>query len=362
MMHRFDSEAAVADFVRRCGERGQPVHAIGSGTKLLHGPTAPADAETVSLRGLDRITSHEPGDLVVTVQCGARLTDLQEKLAAHGQWLPLDPPYAEATIGGILATNSSGPRRFGYGTMRDHLIGLRVVDGRGVVTRSGGRVVKNVTGYDLHKLHIGAFGTLGIMTEANFKVRPLPPVSKAIVFTTESFEAAHVLLLEIYGLPLGPVALEAVGESAIVGVEGSEAVVERHVRDLRRLGRPFEVREAGPVWSALRELPPDAVRIRIGARPHDLPPLVPPGLRRRAHAGNGIARVDLEPSPDLPARIAEWRTRAEARGGYVVVESAPAGCPERDRLPWGGPQHRLAGAIRELWDPDGVVNRGRMAV
>jgi len=361
-MHRFDSEAAVADFVRRCGARGQPVHAVGSGTKLLHAPLPPADAEILALRGLDRITSHEPGDLVVTVQCGARLSDLQAQLAAHRQWLPVDPPYAEATIGGILATNSSGPRRFGYGTMRDHLIGLRVVDGRGVVTRSGGRVVKNVTGYDLHKLHIGAFGTLGVVTEANFKVRPLPPVAAALVFQTESFEAAHALLLEVYGLPLGPVALEAVDGAAIVGVEGSEAVVERHVRDLRRLGRAFEVRDGEEVWSAMRDLPRDAVRIRIGARPHDLPALVPGGLRRRAHAGNGIARVDLAPAPDLPARIAEWRARAEARGGYVVVESAPAGLPERDRLPWGVPQNRLAGAIRERWDPGVVLNRGRMAV
>jgi glycolate oxidase FAD binding subunit len=361
-MRRFDSEAAVADFIRECGERGRPVHAIGSGTKLLHAPLPPPDGEVLALRGLDRITSHEPGDLVVTVQCGARLSDLQARLAAHRQWLPLDPPYAEATIGGILATNSSGPRRFGYGTMRDHLIGLRVVDGRGVVTRSGGRVVKNVTGYDLHKLHIGAFGTLGVITEANFKVRPLPPVSVALVFQTESFEAAHALLLEIYGLPLGPVALEAVDHTAIVGVEGSQAVLERHVRDLKRLGRPFEVREGDEVWSALRALRTDAVRIRIGARPHDLPPLVPAGLRSRAHAGNGIARVDLVPAPDLPQRIAEWRARAEARGGYVVVESAPAGCPERDRLPWGGPQHRLAGAIRERWDPGAVLNRGRMAI
>jgi glycolate oxidase FAD binding subunit len=361
-MPALDSEAALADFVRECAARRRPVHAVGSGTKLLHGPLPAAEAETVCLRALDRITSYEPGDLVVTVQAGARLRDLQAELAKRGQWLPLDPPYSEATIGGIVATNSSGPRRFGYGTMRDHLIGLRVVDPQGVVTRSGGRVVKNVTGYDLHKLHVGAFGTLGIVTEANFKVRPLARVSVAIVFTTESFEAAHALLLEIYALPLGPVALEAVDRLALVGVEGSEAVVERHLRDLRRLGRAFEVRAGDGVWAPLREPRRDVVRIRIGARPQDLPHLVPPGLHRRAHAGNGIARVDLEPAPDLAGRIADWQARAETGGGYLVVESAPAGYPGREALPWGGPLNRLSKAIRDSWDPATILNRGRMAV
>jgi len=154
-----ENEEALLDLLGA----GQPVHATGSGTKLHHGPGLVKEMQTVSLRKLGKITSYEPGDLVVTVQAGARLADLQTALSENNQWLPLDPPYGEATIGGILATNSSGPRRLGYGTMRDHLIGLRVAGPEGQVTRSGGRVVKNVTGFDLHKLHIGAFGSLGVI-------------------------------------------------------------------------------------------------------------------------------------------------------------------------------------------------------
>jgi glycolate oxidase FAD binding subunit len=163
------SEEELVELVRA----GMPLQIIGSGTKRHHGP-APVgeEATVVGLRKLNRITAYEPGDLVVTVQAGAKLTEVQAELAKRNQWLPLDPPYAEATIGGILATNSSGPRRYGYGTIRDHLLGTRTVGADGVVARSGGRVVKNVTGFDLHKLHVGAFGTLGIRLSGSVNASP----------------------------------------------------------------------------------------------------------------------------------------------------------------------------------------------
>ena len=172
------SEAELVELVRA----GKPLQVIGSGTKRHHGHAPAAEGRTVSLRKLCKITAYEPGDLVVTVQAGTRLVDLQAELAKRNQWLPLDPPYAEATIGGILGANSSGPRRYGYGTIRDHLLGIRVVGADGGLTRSGGRVVKNVTGFDLHKLHVGAYGSLGIVTEASFKLRPRPDLSAAFVF------------------------------------------------------------------------------------------------------------------------------------------------------------------------------------
>ncbi len=239
-----DSEESLAAVLRE----GRPVHAVGSGTKRHHGPAPAADAVEVRLRRLDRITAHEPGDLVVTAQAGVLLADLQAELARHGQWLPIDPPYGEATVGGILAANSSGPRRLGYGTMRDHLIGLRVLGADGVATKSGGRVVKNVTGYDVHKLHVGAFGTLGIIVEANFKVRPRPEVSALAVFSCGSFAEAHRLLLEVHASPLRPVALEAHGPRATVGIEGTRAALERHLRDLRKFGK-CEVLESPPAWT-----------------------------------------------------------------------------------------------------------------
>lgn len=356
---------------------GKPVHAVGSGTKLHHGPAAAAGAEAVGLRGLNRITAYEPGDLVVCAQAGLRLADLQAELAKQNQWLPIDPPYPEATLGGILATNSSGPRRLGYGTMRDHVIGMSVVGPDGAVTRSGGRVVKNVTGYDLHKLHIGAFGSLGLIVEANFKVRPLPEISAAAVFTCESVQAAHALLLKVAASPLRPVALEALdgrlkhivdGKAlAIVGIEGSRPILERHCRDLEKIGGKSGVLEgarAEPLWTALRKLPAglkDFVRVRIGAKPQELPKLLPQ-VPMWVQAGVGIARLDLAPDGDVLKKVQQWNEKAAIRGGYAVVESAPLDLKGREKLPWGGPPSPLQQAIQRLRDPKHLLNPGRMVV
>jgi glycolate oxidase FAD binding subunit len=364
-------EEALLDYLRA----GQPVHAIGNGTKQHHGPPLMKEAEVVSLRKLDRITSYEPGDLVVTVQAGAKLTDLQAALAEQNQWLPVDPPYGNATIGGILATNSSGPRRLGYGTMRDHLIGLRVAGPGGTITRSGGRVVKNVTGFDLHKLHIGAFGSLGVLLEANFKLRPRPEITAAFVFSCDSVEEAHGLLLKVHESKLRPVALEAVDSRlrhiveakalAIVGVEGSRPVIDRHFRDLRDIGKPMGVLEgdrAESVWNALRKLPDalgDFVRVRIGAKPYDLPKLLP-SAPQWISAGTGIARIDLQPGPEVAKKIQQWNDKAANYGGYAIAESAPLSMTGREKLPWGAVDSPLMRSIRNSRDPRGVLARGRM--
>ncbi len=358
------TEDELAELVRE----GRPLSVIGSGTKRHHG-----DGEVVSTRKLDRITSYEPGDLVVSVQAGARLSDLQRSLAEHQQWLPLDPPFADATVGGILASGSSGPRRLGYGTARDLLLGLRVLGSDGIVTKSGGRVVKNVTGYDLHKLHIGARGSLGILVEAHFKVTPRPEVSCVIAYGCPDLATAHRFLLEVWGSALRPVALEALGGEiaavarklapalpagpalAAIGVEGSRVAFERHLRVLEAMrAAPTVLRdaEAEMFWWALRDLPErmrDTVTVRVGARPHDLPDLLA-ALELHAaattiHVGNGIARLCLPTAPP----VATWHQRAAGRGGYAVVESAP---PKLDPLSL---------RIKHGWDPRGILNPGRVA-
>jgi glycolate oxidase FAD binding subunit len=367
------TEAELADLVRQ----GKPLHALGNGTKLHHGPAAVGAVQPVSLRLLSKILEYSPGDLVVTVQAGCRLADLQAELGRKNQWLPLDPPYADATVGGVLAVNSSGPRRLGYGTARDLLIGLRVMGPDGAVTRSGGKVVKNVTGYDLHKLHVGAFGTLGVLLEASFKVRPKPDLASTVVFTCETVQEAHALLLKVHASPLRPVALEAIdgrlrhlvdGKAlAIVVVEGTRAVLDRHYRDLERIGGKHGVLEgerADPLWNAIRKLPvglKDFIRVRIGAKPHDLPKLLPQAPLW-IQAGSGLARVDLEPTADVFKRIAQWNERAAQFGGYAVVESAPPDLPERHKLLWGGPSSPLMRELKRTRDPKDVLNPGRIAV
>jgi len=158
------SAAEVAAVVRVAAEAGVPIMPWGGGTAVDLGPPPPRAGIVLSLRRLGHLLEHEPGDLTVTAEAGMTLADLQTALRARGQWLSLDPPDAErATLGGVVAANASGPRRQLYGTVRDLLIGLTVVTADGSLLHGGGKVVKNVAGYDLPKLFVGSHGTLGII-------------------------------------------------------------------------------------------------------------------------------------------------------------------------------------------------------
>ena len=391
------SEGELADAVKEAGERACALFCEGSGSKRHHGPAVSDKARRLSLRRLDRVTGYDPADLIVSCQAGTRLGDLQRTLAEHRQWLPIDPPYPGATIGGILATASAGPRRYGYGTLKDALLGLRVVGPTGVITKSGGKVVKNVSGFDLHRLQLGAFGSLGVLLEAHFKVQARPAVVGALLLGQESFEQALQTLLGIAAMPLRPVALEAVDAGAaaalrglcpelpdmpaiaIVGIEGSRAAFDRHLRDLRaisnsaRIATELEGGAAERLWQAFRDAPAralDDITVRIGARPHDLPGLLtrlalqPLGvLGRSCHVGSGIARVRLRRPAELAplgAELAVCQAKARAQQGYLVVESAPLGIAGRDSLPFGAPGQTLARKIKEAWDPTAILNPGRM--
>jgi glycolate oxidase FAD binding subunit len=394
-------ETELAALIRAAAQEGGAVVTEGGGTKRAFGPGAAPEARRVSLRGLADIV-HEPADMILTVGAGAPLGDVQARLAAHDQWLPLDPPFVDAgaTMGGILATGSAGPRRLGYGTSRDLLLGVRVVGARGQITRSGGHVVKNVSGYDLHRPQIGAFGTLGVITRAHFKVCARPETSALWALPCATLAIAHGLLLELAATPLSPVALEALDAAearrlraavgglpgaetdalALVGVEGSRATFERHARDLgayrgRGSDAPALVERpaVAALWAALANLPATharEVRVRLGARPHDLPPLLAALELARAstrgvgvRAAVGLAHVALDAATEARAATAlveRWHRLASARGGYAVVESAPLELAGRAALPFGalaGP----AAALRRAWDPRGTLNPGRMA-
>jgi glycolate oxidase FAD binding subunit len=389
------SEEEVVSLVQEAAAARAPISISGSGTKRHHGPAGSDEATPISLRLLARVTSYEPGDMVVGVQAGVRLAELQRTLAQRGQWLPVDPPYADATLGGILATASAGPRRLGHGGIKDHLLGLRVVGATGVVTRSGGRVVKNVTGYDLHKLHVGACGSLGVILEAHFKVLPRPALSAAVLFGCADLPAAHRLLLEVWGSPLRPVALEALGAGAaaalgslvsgipvasavgIVGIEGSRPVLDRHLRELETL-RPRTTGMAvlrGPaaqnLWSAFRDAPDrrrDEITVRLGARPHDLPELLAAvatsGAGLSVQPASGLARavVRRAPGEEIARLVQGWHRIAAAHGGYAVVESAPHDLDGRAGLPWSTATPALSRALKAAWDPAGILNPGRMAL
>jgi glycolate oxidase FAD binding subunit len=170
------STAEVAEVLRDAASRGLTVVARGRGTKMSWGlPPTSADL-VVDLSGLDRVLDHQAGDLIVDTQAGARLSDVQDVVGKERQRLVLEETVPGATVGGTLATNASGPQRVLFGTARDLLIGITVVRADGIVAKAGGRVVKNVAGYDLGKLMIGSYGTLAVITEAVFRLHPLPDV------------------------------------------------------------------------------------------------------------------------------------------------------------------------------------------
>jgi FAD/FMN-containing dehydrogenase len=163
----------------------------------------------VDLQAFTRVVDYQPADMTITAEAGLTLTALQARLAEHGQWLPLDPAGAEQiTLEDLLNANLSGPRRFGYGTVREHLLGLKIALADGRIIKSGGKVVKNVAGYDLLKLFVNSHGTLGVIVEATFKVRPKPDQEEFVATTCPSFDKAGGLIEAVLASELAPVVFD----------------------------------------------------------------------------------------------------------------------------------------------------------
>ncbi len=185
----------------------------GSATRLSWGDPPHGCDLIVSTRQLDQVIEHAAGDLVVTVQAGVALDALQQRLAAEDQRLALDPPGG-ASVGGLIATNATGPLRFRYGAPRDLLIGITIVRADGTIAKAGGKVVKNVAGYDLGKLFAGSYGTLGLIIEATFRLHPLPAAVQWVVVETDDAGTAAALVLSAARSPVAPSAIELERPSA----------------------------------------------------------------------------------------------------------------------------------------------------
>src|SRR6185437_11962284 len=197
----------------------------------------------IDLGALDRILAHSPEDLTVTVESGITLARLQAELARRSQWLPIDPPNPEQlTVGALLAINASGPRRYGCGMIRDHLIGIKVVLADGRLVKSGGKVVKNVAGYDLARLFIGSYGSLGVIAEATFKLRPLPEAESFIQADYRTLEEAEGSIASLLDSELTPVVLDLHNLSTrnipvlVLGFAGSREEVDWQLEKARELG------------------------------------------------------------------------------------------------------------------------------
>jgi glycolate oxidase FAD binding subunit len=273
-------------------------------TRLL-AANASEKIERVDLTRLSRVMQYTPEDMVITAEAGITLAALQTQLARHRQWLPIDPPHPERiTIADVINTNLSGARRFGFGTIRDHLIGITVVLADGTVIHSGGKVVKNVAGYDLAKLFIGAHGSLGIVTEATFKLRPLPEIEKFVEAPCASLESADQLIEAVIKSPVTPVVLDlhnsvsAVPFAVVLGFAGTREEVEWQLAHAAELGfkQASSLDYAAKFWT---EANPGDLTHRLSV----LPSKMVEALRTLnnapflAHAGNGIIHHRGNPTP-----------------------------------------------------------------
>src|SRR5688572_11395657 len=267
--------ASVRDVVRDAIARTAPLRIVGRGTWLDAGRPV-ADGQRVALDGLTGIVDYTPGDLTLTARAGTTLAEIAEATAANGQWLALAPWGGDVgSLGAAAATASAGPMSGALGTPRDNVIGLEVVTGTGDVVRGGGRVVKNVAGFDLTRLMVGAWGTLGVITEVSVRLRALPEVDASVVLPVNGAEPAFSeLLAKIRTAPLAPLSLEllsaatarelAIGDTPIVlvRVAGNAELVAAQRRTLATVGDVVDV--SPNVWTGLRTIEPaDAAVVRL---------------------------------------------------------------------------------------------------
>ncbi|MEU4669710.1 FAD-binding oxidoreductase [Amycolatopsis sp. NPDC023774] len=379
------STAEAADVMRIAADNGLAVIVRGSGTKLGWGQR-PAKADLVVDTGrLDRVVEHRSGDLVVHVDAGLHLATLQDRLSPAGQRLaadPVVPPGAAdaGTVGGLIATAASGPLRFSHGAVRDLLIGITVVRADGVVAKAGGKVVKNVAGYDLGKLFAGSWGTLGLVTEAVFRLHPRPALARWVVVPVDSTGVAYERLRRVLHAQLVPNAVEldrpagATGTLAVL-VEGiPQGVAGRVEKFLELLGDGAQPYDAAPEWWGRAPWQRGDVALRLTHRITGLPALlnaldeqarrhgVPVSARGSAGVGLLYAAV---PGAAEPAVIAELvqvlRDRSATWGGDVVVLDAPPAV-KAALDPWGPVRGMsLMRRVKDRFDPEYRLAPGRFA-
>jgi glycolate oxidase FAD binding subunit len=344
-----DSPQALAKALAEANAAERLVVPRGGGTKLDWGnPGARADV-VLSTANLHRVIEHAWADMTVTVEAGCSIANLQNTLAQHGQRLAIDPLWPEqATIGGILATNDSGVLRLRYGSLRDLIIGMTVALPDGTLAMSGGKVVKNVAGYDLSKLMTGALGTLGVITQAIFRLHPLPIATKTLSAQLPTLEAAQALMLAIQDSQLAHSALQLrVGTIAVdVLFEGTVAGIASQQKFVSTLG-PFQ--ESSPeVWSARQQLwPADGADIvKFSVLPSEIARAVSKLKARDCVVqATGIGHAKLK-----GADLASLRRELD----FVLLTPSSLDA-------WGTPGDALAlmRAVKQQFDPGQILNRGR---
>ncbi len=374
------SVAETASVIREAATAGRAVLIRGGGTKWSLGHQPKQEAVVLCTGSLTGIIEYEPGELTFTARAGTPLVEVESALAANGQYLPFDPPFASAgaTLGGTIAAGLSGPRRMRYGGLRDFVIGVEFVSADGLTVHGGGKVVKNAAGYDLPKLFCGSLGTLGVLTQVSFKVFPMPQAHRTLLAGLDSAPAVQSALLAIQRSPLEVSAADAwpagviadipdLGKGYVLAVQmdGVEPSLSPRLDRLRGLlpsGTPTALLEGDPesaLWSALRDvawLGESGAVLRLYLPPNrlaDLDARLQEFAARRVYsiAGNaGWAVLSGDPARLAPA-LEKLGVRASVwRGGGDGAEILPA-------LPGSA----LVKRIKRAFDPREVFYPGRFA-
>jgi glycolate oxidase FAD binding subunit len=388
-VHRPGSVAEVCELVKTATGA---VYPVGGGTSLDIGFAPSKPGLILDTRGLNSVIEHAARDMTVTVQAGMTMQTLANLLDKENQWLPIDVPHPEqATLGGAVAANLSGPRRLGQGTFRDYVIGVNFVTDEGIEVKGGGRVVKNVAGYDLMKLMIGSLGTLGVITQLTLKVKPKPEASAIVTFGVNEASIGPTLD-RLHSSTSRPTAIEVVNQPAkLVGLNTSEpwliacgyeekrATVDWQIKTLSDEMNAAPVRgvvahrdaDATQLWSRLSQLQ-QAQDGWLTLKANCLPSQVSQMLTRaaaaysqalvHAHAGSGIVYVNLptEIGVERASTICSELSNSLTTNGNLIVLRCP---PDWKKMlsVWGKNRvdRELMMQIQQTLDPKGLFNPGR---
>lgn len=357
----------VADVLRAAAGERLTVVPVGGGSKTSWAAPPSSCDLLLDTTGLDRVVEHVAGDLVVVAEAGVRLGDLQSRLRGANQLLGLDPPEPGATLGGVVSANASGPRRLRYGTVRDLLIGITVVLADGTVASAGGKVVKNVAGYDLGKLYTGAHGTLGVVVSTTWRLHPVAPARRVVVLDLADAAQAAPLVLRVTRSTLTPSAVElfatAGGSAQLVVVFESiaESVTAQARAAVDLLGGGEEADDP-PHAFGQRPGGADDVVLRIAHVPTGLPHVLaalPAGAQVSASAATGVTYAAV-PGAEAAVTLPHLREALPAFDGSAVVLRAPEAV--RDALDhWGpaGDALPLMRQVKERFDPERRMSPGR---
>lgn len=379
------SPRELADALAACARDRQSIDLFGSDSKRrMGGPLAASAAVRISTSRMRRILSYEPADLTISVEAGMPFAELSRELARNNQMIPLEGPYSEnATIGGIVAANISDSRRRLYGSARDLVIGMTFATLEGKLAQTGGMVVKNVAGLDIGKLLIGSFGTLAAIASVNFKLVPHPAESRTLLFAFDdaktTFEARDALIRGV----LNPAAIDVVNPVLAVqfGLKGfvlaaqfagNNAVIERSTREAAGVGtsRVLAGEEEQRFWASLRQAVPrhldkfrEGLVVKISTKLTECgDALASVEGGGYAHAGSGIVRAFFS-RPDAAAR---WLEACLKKGWKGVIEFGPEAAQTGlnqtglDLWPAPGGDFEIMKSIKQMFDPEGLLNRGRL--